>query len=92
MKIVSMASAAALLLGISAFMHATPALALLPCSTCATLYTECQQGNQQACTAWKAGCQGCPPRATVSGTPPVTHDDDASTAALNSHRGMAVAK
>jgi hypothetical protein len=92
MKIVSTAYAAALLFGIAACIHSTPALALLPCSSCATLFAECEQGNQTACKAFDAGCQGCPLRSTVSGTPPTNRKIDHGTAKLNSQRAVAVAK
>ena len=93
MKIVSKAVlTAALLIGVGAFMHPTTASALPPCSTCATWYQECLAGNQTACKEFGSLCLNCPEHATVNGTPPVNGNSDAFMAALNSHRGLAVAK
>jgi hypothetical protein len=93
MKIVSKAVlTAALLIGVGAFMHPITASALPPCSTCATWWQECSAGNQAACKEFGALCMGCPEHSTVSGAPPVNSNKDAGVAALNSHRGLAVAK
>jgi hypothetical protein len=58
MKIFSTGSAAAVLLGIGALMHAPAASAQLPLDTCIMLSQECSQGNQQACVYYARGCKG----------------------------------
>lgn len=93
MEKLSMATTvAALLLGIGAFMHVTPVSAQPTCSICATWWQECEAGNKTACTSFDNLCRGCPPRATVSGTPPVSGNNDSNAAALNSHRTVSAAK
>lgn len=95
MKIVSKATAvAALLLGIGVFMHSTTAQAMAPCGSpaCTQWWAECEQGNQSACNEFRGLCSGCPPRATVSGTPPVNSHGKSDMALLNSKQPISVAK
>lgn len=90
MKIFSTASAAALLLGMGAFMLSGSAQAALPCGAqiCSTWWTEYGQGNQQACDLFRADCSGCPPRSSVSGTPPAKGDGKPNPAVMNSNRAI----
>lgn len=64
---------ATLALGVIAFMPSTAARAALPCGSaiCTTWWNECGQGNQNACSLFRADCSGCPPLSTSSGTPPI---------------------
>jgi hypothetical protein len=94
MKIFSTASAAALLLGISVLMASATVQATAPCgaAVCATWWAECGQGNQQACSDYKAICSACPPPSTVSGTPPVKINSESDAALLNPKQAILAAK
>lgn len=71
MKIFSTATAAALLLGIGAFVHAPSALAEAGPSTCAAWEAGCQKGNVQDCYNVKSFCGGRSPQSpTVAAAPP----------------------
>jgi hypothetical protein len=86
MKLVSMAYVAAALIGIGALIRPTTALAFPPCSTCATWWTECGQGDKTACQSFADLCMGCPENATVKGTPPTKIDSKPDTAFLDWRR------
>lgn len=70
MKIFSMASVAALLLGGAAIMHTTPVRAQIV--GCMQLAIECNEGNQEACHLYEVGgCKGnAPSGSTLVDTPP----------------------
>jgi len=71
MKIFSIASAAALLLGAGAIMHSAPASAMRPLGDCIKLAEACSQGDQSACAAYDIGCSANPSQRSVAGgTPP----------------------
>lgn len=82
MKLVSMAYAAAALIGITALVRPTTAFAFPPCSTCATWWTECSQGDKTACQSFADLCMGCPENSTVkgAGAPPTKIDNKSDTA------------
>lgn len=69
MKIFSTASAAALLIGVSAFMHPGTVKAALPEGYCATLYADCQHADASACAQYNSVCTAFRPGSIVSGMP-----------------------
>jgi hypothetical protein len=69
MKIFSTVTAAALLLGAGALMHAPSASAEI--DGCPQLAQECNAGNQEACHLYAIGCKGkAAPGSNTSGASP----------------------
>jgi hypothetical protein len=74
MKIFSTVSAAALLLGFSAFTPSATVKAALPTGYCPTLYADCKVGDQDACALYNSECTGAQSSSIVSGMLSVKSD------------------
>jgi hypothetical protein len=91
MKVLSIASMAALLLGASAMMHSASVKAEI--DGCNQLALECDQGNQEACHLYKIGCLGkAATGSVVGGASPSQNKQKLDAALPNSKQNASVAK
>jgi hypothetical protein len=88
MKLVSAASAIAVLLGVGALIHPTTSYAQLPycLPQCPTWHLECIKGNQAACNSYYASCMNCMELRVDSGTPAAKRDSAMNAAWVNSRQ------
>lgn len=88
MKLVSVTSTVAILLGVGALLNSTASYAQLPycLPNCPVWHLECIKGNQAACNSYYQSCMNCMELRVDSGTPPAKYDDIMNTASINSRQ------